>query len=444
MRKILPFLCVCAMLFSGAAARAGSIDYLSNQSAEYLMTFSRNAATDSADIASYNPAGTVFLPGNGLYLNASTQYLFTSFEQTYRGQRYKQDEPVIIPDVYIVRKQDDWALFFAVTVPGGGGRISWEEGDATTAGLVLQTAGLAAGSGGGTGASAVRSQSVEISSEYIGLTSGAAFKINDMVSVAVSGRYIAAYRSASATADFSLDAVGAVPGNETSVIIDSDFDFNARGFGGIVGIDIKPMEKLLLGLRYETVTKLDFKYLVNSRSATVAGPVAALNSAVSQGLLATLASIDKDGQRIRYDLPASLGLGVDYTLAPGFDVMSGFNYYFIKNASWEGVAGYHNGWEVSLGATGQVMPGLKLGIGSLYTVTGETDSTPYLVENPHLNAWTVGLGGTYAFTPHFEATLAGSRTQYLTDSNYEGTAEKIEFKKVIYNIAAGVQYRFGR
>lgn len=442
MKKILPYFCLFVILFSSTSILAGSIDYLSNQSPEYLMTFSRNAATDSADIANYNPAGMVFLPENGLYLNTGAQYLFKPYEQTYRGQTYKQDEPTIIPNLYTAYKQDKWAAFLAVTVTAGGGEIKWKEGNATTAGLILQTAGLAAAGGGGTGATTINSQSLEAVSRYIGITPGVAYKVNEMFSLAVSGRYIKADRSGSAFADFSMDAIGAVPGNETSVVVDSDFDYNARGFGGILGIDIRPVEKLMLGLRYETVTRLDFKYSVNSRSATVTGPVSALNENVSNGLLATLASFDKDGQKIRYDLPAMLGVGVNYTVMPGLDVMSGLNYYFIKNAVWEGVQGYHNGWEISLGTTYKVMPKLKVGIGYLNTVSGETDSTPYVAENPHLDSWTAGLGLAYAVTSNFDTTLAGSRTQYRTDSNNEGTPDEVEFKKVVYNIAVGVQYRF--
>lgn len=442
MKRILPVFCVFGILFSSTLAFAGSIDYLSNQSAEYLMTFSRNAATDSADIASYNPAGIVFLPQNGLYLNTSAQYLFKPYNQTYRGQTYRQDEPTIIPNLFTVYNQDKWAAFFAATVTAGGGKIKWKEGNATTAGLILQTAGTAAVSGGGTGATTINSQSLEAYSRYIGLAPGVAYKFNDMISMAVSGRYIKADRYARAFADFTMDAIGPVPGNETSVVVDSNFDYNARGFGGILGIDIKPMEKMMLGLRYETVTKLDFKYSVSSRSAAVTGPVAALNNTLSNGLLATLASLDKDGQEIRYDLPAVLGLGANYTVMPGLDVMSGLNYYFIKNADWEGVNGYHNGWEISLGATYKVVPDLKVGVGYLNTVSGETDSTPYVAENPHLDSWTGGLGFIYTATPNFDVTLAGSRTQYRTDSNNGGTADEVEFKKVVYNIAAGVQYRF--
>ena len=120
--KMIPFfLLILVFPFWSTTSRAGSIDYLSNQSAEYIMSFNRNAATDSADIVNYNPAGTVFLPENGLYVNASAQYLFKPYNETFLGRTYRQNEPSIIPNLYTLFKRDAWAAFFAVTVPAGGG-----------------------------------------------------------------------------------------------------------------------------------------------------------------------------------------------------------------------------------------------------------------------------------------------------------------------------------
>jgi hypothetical protein len=47
---LLSFVCVSAVY-------AGAIDNKTNWSAEYIRTLNRNAATDYADIAAYNPAG---------------------------------------------------------------------------------------------------------------------------------------------------------------------------------------------------------------------------------------------------------------------------------------------------------------------------------------------------------------------------------------------------
>ena len=67
-----------ATLLAAGTLMAGSVDYLSNQSADYLRTFSRNASLD-ADAAVYNPAGTAFLQP-GLTLALSNQSIWKLYE----------------------------------------------------------------------------------------------------------------------------------------------------------------------------------------------------------------------------------------------------------------------------------------------------------------------------------------------------------------------------
>jgi hypothetical protein len=67
-------LALCA-LASASTAFAGSVDYLCNKSAKYMMTYTRNGSVEaSADIVAYNPAGTAMLP-KGLYFDISNQSL---------------------------------------------------------------------------------------------------------------------------------------------------------------------------------------------------------------------------------------------------------------------------------------------------------------------------------------------------------------------------------
>jgi long-chain fatty acid transport protein len=451
MRKAASFLFIFGIILLSVEAFAGSIDYLSNQSAEYVMNFSRNAATDSADAAVYNPAGLAFLPRDGLYLNASLQYIDKPMSETFMNVRYEQNEPSYVPNLYTVYKKDRLAAFFAFSVTAGGGKAKWTDGSATTAPLISQIGGAIAGGFellnpglGGSGTTSVNDQWIEGDSSYVGLMPGVAYKINDNVSASLAVRYIISERSAAAFADFNvdavLDAVGPVyEGNETRVIIDDKFEYKANGIGAVIGLDIKPLDNLLFGIRYETVTKLDFEYDMKRRSATVNG--------VSNPLLESqLAALDKDGKKLRRDLPAVLGIGMDLTVIPGFDLLSSFNYYFIENAVWEDARidgrDYHNGWEISLGATYRVIPPLKIGAGFLYTISGETDDTPYVNENPNLNSRGAAVGFTYTFTPNLDVTLAAEHTWYVTDSVNEGTPFEIEYKRHVNNIALGIQYRF--
>ena len=75
MKKLLAFLCAFALFFCfTSSVMAGGIDNKTNWSVEYVRTFNRNAATDAADIALYNPAGTVKME-DGLYGNLSPHYI---------------------------------------------------------------------------------------------------------------------------------------------------------------------------------------------------------------------------------------------------------------------------------------------------------------------------------------------------------------------------------
>ena len=59
-------LILLATLFAGVVY-GSNIDYLTNRSVSYIRNFARNAATEGADLVTYNPAGLVFLvdPADG-------------------------------------------------------------------------------------------------------------------------------------------------------------------------------------------------------------------------------------------------------------------------------------------------------------------------------------------------------------------------------------------
>ena len=61
MRKVLIGITTFSLVLAGTAtsAYAGAVVNKTNWSAEYIRTLNRNAATDYADIAAFNPAGTV-------------------------------------------------------------------------------------------------------------------------------------------------------------------------------------------------------------------------------------------------------------------------------------------------------------------------------------------------------------------------------------------------
>ena len=121
MKKLFVFLCVAGLIAASASPLfAGGIDNKTNWSAEYIRTLNRNAATDSADIVSYNPAGVMKME-DGLFGNLSVQYINKDYTNKVDGTDLDSTEPSFLPGLFALYKQDKWAGFFAFTIPGGGG-----------------------------------------------------------------------------------------------------------------------------------------------------------------------------------------------------------------------------------------------------------------------------------------------------------------------------------
>ena len=100
MKKFNFLLYVLIFSLTGASILwAGGADNKTNWSAEYIRTLNRNAATDSADIVMYNPAGVMEM-ADGLYANISGQYLFKDYNNKINGNDFDQDEPSIVPGIF--------------------------------------------------------------------------------------------------------------------------------------------------------------------------------------------------------------------------------------------------------------------------------------------------------------------------------------------------------
>lgn len=483
MKKVLVLLCMLAMLIVGSDVFAGSIDYLSNQSARYLMTFNRNAATDGADIANYNPAGTAFL-AKGLHLDFSTQTLFKPYSQDSNvdlpstlnnapasyldiSRTQEQDEPTpILPNFYAVYNfgqmgGGNLAAFFQAGIVAGGGKLKWDEGTAGTlvalTGLSASITNLSAGVSPNFGN--VKSSSLEVSSVYYGLALGASYSLFDnMVAVSLGGRVVMPKRSIKISGTFkNLDGA-----------IDGEYEYDAVGYTPIIGVCVKPISGLTIGLRYEFETDLEFEYSQKSLSASATGSWAmgTNQSALASGVAGLLQKSGiEDGKKFNQNLPAILAAGAEYVVMPGLTVMVQGMYYFMKsadlgqvrNSATGDVVGdmndyYNNGWEFSIGASYQVMPELKIGIGYNYTcqnakseLFNNANTLLTVSGNAPLDSMTYGLGATYTIADMgLDITVAASWTHYMSET-YEFTSSigpvSGKYEKDVYNIGLGIGYR---
>jgi long-chain fatty acid transport protein len=437
MKKKLGFLGACFMvMILASSAFAGGIVNKTNWSAEYIRTMNRNAATDFADIVFYNPAGTVQMTPGG-YLNVSAHYFPKLYEHTIVGGpfagNFESDEPSIVPGIFALYNTNRWSLFFGVSNVVGGGKVDYEDGSLRTVLIGAQTLPMLPPQAGYN-----RIVSQQISAEQIGpgILFGGAIKATDNLSFSAGVRYIDASQEASGSVTFG-SAIAGVP-DATALI---DYEWDAKGVGGVFGVNYALSRSTNLAARYETRTALRYNYSINSTEP------------IGRGVLASLGT--EDGMTRREDHPATLGLGVSHQLLPKLRAETNLTYYFNSDARWErtqeinGVRQMRrvdDGYDVGLALEYAFTPELLGSIGYLYTNTGlqkrfADDISMNLPENPNLDAHSVGLGTAYALKPNLVLN-AGLGGVFYVDDDITTPVGVVEYEKRIYFIALGVQYKF--
>ena len=452
-----------AVLMVSSSVFAGSIDYLSNQSAKYLMTLAgRAAATDGADIVSYNPAGTALM-GEGFFIDVSNQTLFKPYSQDVEfdgasydvaKETYEQSTPtILLPNVYLVYNAGQvgmgkLAVFGQAGVVAGGGSLEWSDG---TAGLEAAAIGVGAQMAelGATYTSILRSLDAKVkgSSVYYAFGGGAAYSfLDDMISVSAGAKYVMAERSAEVDGIANMFAPALGAGTAWTLDIKSKYEYDASGYTPVFGLDIRPIKELTLGVKYEMETKLEFDY--TQKDNTISN---SLGSATLSGLVAS--QLSKDGVKANQNLPQILAFAAEYVVTPELAVSAGTQIYFVGDADMEGYEDYFGtAYEVSLGATYKVMDALKVGGAFMYTSQGAKDdlnttsgNLNTVSGNPVLDSIFIGLGATYTVIPNLDITLAGGWVHYLPEDAdivlSSGNTLKVEYKKEVYNIALGASYK---
>jgi long-chain fatty acid transport protein len=406
MKKTVGVTITLLFLCCGWSLYAGSVDHNNNFSAGYVRTFNRNAVTDAPDAAVYNPAGTVKLE-DGLYVSAHNQSVFKNYYHESAADKYSAKNPTFfLPSAFVVYSSGNWAAFGAFTVPGGGGSLKYEDGIADL---------------NENPAIGPENPSGDLFAAYYAGTIGGAFAINDMFSVSLGGRYICTSEKRLFETETPVAALGGV----TELL---DTKATSSGFCGIIGLDITPISDLNIGIRYETVTKLEWEY------DKVEGPLATLPPPNGLGL--------SKGDTYDRDLPALLGVGVSYQVLPKLRAESSFMYYFNSSADWDGDEDDHdNGFEIGASAEYSIFSNLRASLGFLYTDQGASEDS-YVYLNPALKALTVCGGGVYDFSDDFSLELGIAGIFYSEDDGESLlTAIPVTLKKTAFNVSIGAQYK---
>jgi long-chain fatty acid transport protein len=424
---------ILLMVGLASSLQAGGIINKQNLSADYMRTLNRNAATDMADAAVYNPAGTAMMQ-DGLSLKADVIYLNKEYSNQLPGSigplplaggTLDSDEPSIIPGLFAVYKQDRWSVFFDVTIPGGGGKVDYKDGNARTTMLSLPGAfgGLGTYLGGPTGNPNNIDQSLEADSYYVGYSLGGAFKLFDSLSIGGGVRYVDAYQK------FKGKAQGAINS------IDVKIEREDTAWNYFLGLDWAPIKDLNIGLTYMSNTPLNFK--ADTRDTS---PGQVVSNRVGWA----------DGTHEREDLPGYIGLGVSYFIIPGtLRIEPNLTYYLEKQATFQNqrfqASDPGNSYDIGVALEYILNPQWRFSVGYMHTEIQNMESTSLLPEAPELDANTIGLGLVWSPIERLSLTLSGTRVWYesvKTDANSSRAPAGTQYDKDVWAVGFGIQYRF--
>ncbi len=389
--KLLVSLTLFLIISTVSSVFSNSIDSVTDRSARFWINQARYASLDAADIVAYNPAGTALVQ-EGLYFDLSSQTFIMPYRQKIEGTAadgsFEQNKPVFsIPNfftVYNLGRQGIGNLAFFVDsgVVAGGGALEWDG-----------TSGLSAYGASG---------KVKASASTFAAGGGAAYSFFDnMLSFSAGARYIYS------TKEVKVDALGI------------DYKFDATGYTLVFGADIRPVDKLNIGAKYETRTKLTYKYDNNAKPDE------------------------------RYDLPEILSIGAEYTLTPKLSISASGVLYFLGRTDMEGYEDYFGTTiDTAIGADYKTDHSWKFGGSISYVKSGaksklfKDDSQLFTVSaNPPLDWYIISCGATRTINQNLDITASLALIHYLSKNVTTNAGYNVEYEKDIYIVAVGAGYK---
>ena len=416
--------CFLIVLILGMAVPVfgGGIDNKQNFSAAYVGSLSRNATTDGADAAAYNPAGLMQLK-NGTYLEVDLQPFTFDYDHEFNGETQTASPNLIAPMAFGVYKREKWALWGAFTINGGGGETEYDNGNIITQSVEnLMNMGAFEAYGIPSGGALSQPYAYAKSYDYT-VTTGLSYDLHPMVSVAAGIRYV--------ITDKEVDLHGTYSGND----IQAEYDQEADGFGGVIGIDIHPSDKLNIGIRYESRVNLDWDTETDGSNQL--------------GLILLTAFDRVDGQSYSRDLPAVLALGLEWKILPKLTLKPSFTLYFEEDADWgsQNNAVDGNAFDLALALQYDVNADWSLTAGYLYIDVDMKPEDFGIIEqmNPPLDCHAFAVGARYRMTEQITLSL-GTAGYFYKDATAPADPSKgrpeVTYGKTLYQGGIGIQYRF--
>lgn len=442
--RLLSFIVV---LFAAQLTIAGGIVTNTNQSAEFIRSMNRNAST-ATDAVYFNPAGLTHL-SEGLHFYLSNQTVFQTRTIRVNNPAYNNDTfegettAPLFPNVYVAYRKGDFAVSGGVAPVGGGGSAEFPGGLPS---FETRFARLSAGIPASQLASDLSSFGIingydleanfTGSSIYLGYQLGVSYALFNQISIAGGARYVSAMESYEGELQnialyTTKNPMGSPPGilNEQvlgATFSDMEVDAKRTGTGVTIigGIHLSPFKGLDIGVRYESLTKLN---LINDTN------VDDTKRFEEEGMF-------PDGKEVDADIPALAAAGISYQMNQHLRAETSFTYFFNTAVDWNGREEYvENGFEGGVALEYQFGDKLAVSAGVLVSRSGATDE--YQSDLSYsLNSNSVGLGAQYALMPNLAVTAGVSNTLYEEGTNafdFEEQRQTYEKTAIVYTVGVG-------
>ncbi len=437
-------LVVVALLLFCAPLMFATLVTNMNQSALYFRLLSRNASTD-VDAVFYNPAGVMRLK-NGWHFSLSNQTIFQTktvingFPLLNNGTYEGKVNVPIFPDFYAVYKMEKLAFSFGFGPNSGGGTANFSKGLPSFEIPYTEFAYLMSFVLG------VNRYSEDIAFEgnsaFWGFQANVSATLTDWLDAAVGGRLIIAHNSyVGSIKNFMFNPGGGpmvnasqfftVIGRPDLAFVTADKTVNAAqngtGITPLLSLNFRPADGLNIGVKYEFITKLTLT-----------------NDPTTDDLGLFPASV-----KVHNDIPAILSLGVEYALPSALKATASFNYFFDKNADWDGreLLVDSNSWDLGTGLEFRVTESIALSAGFLHTQYSllpayNTDFSHEMSNN------SIGFGGRVGLANNLEFDLGLLMTFYDKNQRTIDYGPFLtwpeEYKRTNFGFALGVNYHIGQ
>ncbi len=476
MKKTLSFL--SALLLTSVMLFGGGIVTNTNQSASWVRMPARNA-TVGMDAVYFNPAGLSLLPSNGFFVSLNNQTIgqkrtITSSYPLLNESKYTGDVSApLFPSIYAGYKTDKFTVSFGFLPIGGGGGATYDAGvpsfEYPLTDLVPAFAVL--------GVNAYRANIFfEGTSVFFGYQLGFTYKINDMLSVAIGGRYVMAketytghlkdievynYNNSAAwtRADVIMNGIASTastsgtnlqsaitagllqPNDPASLTVVGglmQLGINATGYTNaqaiaafqgaatqytaratLLGDQEADAKKTgsgftpMISVNFHPSEKLNIAFKYEHNTKLELKNETSKDIIVGFTATGTPITQFPDGAKARMDIPGTFSLGATYRPVDKLLVSAGMYYYLDKNANWDGR-------QDSLKANGyELALGLEYNLTDNLKVSGgflytKPGTTPAYNTDLSFNVQssTIGFGAAYKINDMIEVEAGGSYTMY--------------------------------